>query len=162
MNEAIAAREKIRFITTFLAEAIRRTPRNAHRETRSAVKRGPRVCPSLATRYRSLNRPPEELQLNLSSRFQLDSRIPQRAIMISPSLLKRLRCPVTHAPLRELASDEVHTVNAAISRGEARDGAHAKVELEIESGLVSPTGDLVYPIRNGIPTLVADEAIRRP
>jgi uncharacterized protein YbaR (Trm112 family) len=82
--------------------------------------------------------------------------------MISPSLLKRLRCPVTQAPLRELASDEVHTVNAAISRGEARDGADARVELEIEGGLVSPTGDLVYPIRNGIPTLVADEAIRRP
>jgi uncharacterized protein YbaR (Trm112 family) len=82
--------------------------------------------------------------------------------MISPSLLKRLRCPVTYQPLRELTSDELATVNAAIARGEARDNASAKVELSIEGGLVSTTGDLVYPIRNGIPTLVADEAIRRP
>jgi uncharacterized protein YbaR (Trm112 family) len=82
--------------------------------------------------------------------------------MISPSLLKRLRCPVTYQTLRELTSDELATVNAAIARGEARDNASAKVELSIEGGLVSTTGDLVYPIRNGIPTLVADEAIRRP
>lgn len=84
-------------------------------------------------------------------------------------LLQRLRCPLDHTPLRELSSEEVAKINAGIESGRVHDRFDGVVSVPIEGGLTAaPIGnDLVidpaawiYPVRNGIPTLVANEAIR--
>ena len=77
--------------------------------------------------------------------------------MIDPKLLQMLRCPVSGNPL-EVADDSlISAVNEAIERKAAFDRIDQVVEQKIDGGLRS--GDWLYPIRSGIPTLVADEAI---
>ncbi|MGB7328054.1 MAG: Trm112 family protein [Rubripirellula sp.] len=80
-------------------------------------------------------------------------------MMVDPKLICRLRCPIDGTPLH-LASDSlVESVNQAIAAGEKRDRHDQKISSLIEGGLVDQQGNRLYPIRGGIPTLVADEAI---
>ncbi len=80
--------------------------------------------------------------------------------MIDPDLLAMLRCPLTKAQLQFADESTTAQVNEAIHRGEARDQVDQRVEDPIEGGLVSDTAGLLYPIRDGIPTLIAEQAIR--
>ena len=80
--------------------------------------------------------------------------------MIDPKLLAMLRCPVDAKPLTIADSKLIDQINASISAGEARDCLDQAVSEPIDGGLVSGDGSRVYPIRGGIPTLIADEAIR--
>jgi uncharacterized protein YbaR (Trm112 family) len=77
--------------------------------------------------------------------------------MIDPKLVQMLRCPVAGTPLEVADELLVSAVNEAIKRGTAFDRIDQPVKQQIEGGLRS--GDWLYPIRSGIPTLVADEAI---
>ena len=77
--------------------------------------------------------------------------------MIDPKLVQMLRCPVAGTPLEVADESLVTAVNEAIERGAALDRIDQKVEQQIDGGLRS--GVWLYPIRSGIPTLVADEAI---
>ena len=70
-----------------------------------------------------------------------------------------LRCPTDRTPLAIADEELVNQLNAGIGRGEVRDRADQKVHEIIESGLITESGDWVYPIRGGIVTLVADQAI---
>lgn len=79
--------------------------------------------------------------------------------MIDPDLLTIVRCPVTGGPLQFAVTELVTEVNERIGRGEARDRLDQGVPQPIEGGLVSAAAGLIYPIRGGIPCLVADEAI---
>ncbi|TWU55173.1 Trm112 family protein [Rubripirellula reticaptiva] len=79
--------------------------------------------------------------------------------MVDPKLICRLRCPIEGTPLH-LASDSlVESVNEAIVAGEKRDRHDQKISSPIDGGLVNQQGNRLYPIRGGIPTLIADEAI---
>jgi uncharacterized protein YbaR (Trm112 family) len=77
--------------------------------------------------------------------------------MIDPKLVQMLRCPVAGTPLEVADESLVSAVNDAIERGVALDRIDQPVEQKIDGGLRS--GDWLYPIRSGIPTLIADEAI---
>ena len=81
--------------------------------------------------------------------------------VIDPDLLAIVRCPVTGGPLQFAVTELVAEVNERIRRGEARDRLDQTVRQPIEGGLVSAAAGLIYPIRGGIPGLVADEAIYR-
>ena len=80
--------------------------------------------------------------------------------MIDQKLLVMLRCPIEGTELHLADEPLIRQVQTAIERGEARDRLEQKVSEGIEGGLVSSARQWLYPIRGGIPTLVAEEAIR--
>ncbi len=79
--------------------------------------------------------------------------------MIVPALLKILRCPETHQPLRPAAAPLIETLNQQITAGQLCNHAGAIVALKIDAGLVREDAKLLYPIRNQLPILLVDEAI---
>jgi uncharacterized protein YbaR (Trm112 family) len=80
--------------------------------------------------------------------------------MIDPKLINLLRCPSDGSRLHLADPLLVARINGQIQQGVARDRQDQRVIEPIDGGLVNEKGDRVYPIRGGIPTLVADEAIR--
>ena len=79
--------------------------------------------------------------------------------VINANLLRMLRCP-KEGDLLAIADDSlIQKLNEQIKRGELRDAQDQKIQEPIEAALVTASGSRVYPIRGGIPTLIADEAI---
>ena len=78
---------------------------------------------------------------------------------IQPWFLELARCPATGARL--VIADEalLARVNAAISAGTLVDANDESVAIPIEAGLVDAAATRLYPVRDGIPSLVAGEAI---
>ena len=79
--------------------------------------------------------------------------------MIDKQLLAILVCPENRTPL-QLADDElVEKLNRAIAAGQVQNRVGEPVSEPVEGGLVREDKTLVYPIREGIPVLIVDEAI---
>ena len=78
---------------------------------------------------------------------------------IQPWFLELARCPATGARL--VIADEalLARVNNAIAAGTLVDASDGQVTLPIEAGLVDAASTRLYPVRDGIPSLVAGEAI---
>lgn len=96
----------------------------------------------------------------LSSDFAELAFEPNR--MIDLKLIALLRCPSDGSQLELASETAVHEVNARIEAGQARTVDDEKVTTPIDSGLVSSRSQRVYPIRGGIATLIASEAIAAP
>lgn len=74
-------------------------------------------------------------------------------------LLELLCCPVTKRPLRPISREQLRALNAAIEAGNvARVGGEA-VAGALSDALVREDGQVIYPIDDGIPVLLAEEAI---
>lgn len=80
--------------------------------------------------------------------------------MIQPDILPILRCPVSGQSLTFADPDLVAEINAGIAGNRVRDRLDQKVNQQIEGGLIPTEGGWLYPIREGIPTLIGDNAIR--
>ena len=78
---------------------------------------------------------------------------------LDPDFLSILVCPQTRKPLRHASADEVQRVNDAIRAGHARNRGGQAVTEAIEEGLVPEGEEVVYPIQQGIPVLLTQEAI---
>ena len=79
--------------------------------------------------------------------------------MISKELLDILVCPETRAPLK-LADDALlDRLRAAIRAGTLRTRAGETFDRSLDGGLVRDDGAVLYPIVDGIPILLMDEAI---
>jgi uncharacterized protein YbaR (Trm112 family) len=74
-------------------------------------------------------------------------------------LLQLLRCPVDRTPLTEASSDLIAQINGAIAAGRAANLGGQRLQRAIDGGLVRAAGDVLYPIADGIPVLLRDEAI---
>ena len=74
-------------------------------------------------------------------------------------LLEILRCPQNYGPLVEADALLVAQVNSAIREGRVSSQSGKQLSEPIEGGLVRSTGELLYPIVNGIPLLLKDEAV---
>jgi uncharacterized protein YbaR (Trm112 family) len=82
--------------------------------------------------------------------------------MIDKDLLEILACPETHQGLAEAPKNLLQKVNDWIASGAAENKGGKKVEEPLEAGLVREDGQVVYPIRDGIPVLLVDEALVVP
>ena len=79
--------------------------------------------------------------------------------MVDDDLLKLLRCPETHAELLPADESLITRANQQVAAGQLKTiGGHA-VTKPLDGGLVRSGGDLLYPIIEGIPVMLHDEAI---
>ncbi len=79
--------------------------------------------------------------------------------MIDEKLLDILACPDNHSPLSLADEQLLAKLNAAISAGKLKNKAGQPVEEPVQGGLVREDRTLLYPIVDGIPVLLIDEAL---
>ncbi len=79
--------------------------------------------------------------------------------MIEKELLDILVCPKSHKPLTLAEQSLVAGLNEKIAAKTLTNAAGRSVESEMQGGLVCEDEGLLYPIIDGIPVMLVDEAI---
>ncbi|MBV8900515.1 MAG: hypothetical protein JOY92_10455 [Verrucomicrobia bacterium] len=73
-----------------------------------------------------------------------------------------LRCPVTRSGLRRAEPEELARVRRALATGALQTLAAGAEILPFEHCLVCETGKICYPVRDGLPYLLPEEAFYLP
>jgi uncharacterized protein YbaR (Trm112 family) len=74
-------------------------------------------------------------------------------------LLDLLACPVTRQPLALLSARELDALNRAVAAGGVQRADGTAQAQALSSGLITRDRKRVYRIDEGIPVLLADEAL---
>ena len=83
----------------------------------------------------------------------------QSACVIDELLLPLLCCPLSRQPLAFAPPELLARLEAERAAGTLRNRAGELLAERIEDGLVRADGALFFPVRSGIPLLVADESV---
>jgi len=79
--------------------------------------------------------------------------------MISAELVKMMCCPETHQELRMAEPTLISGLNDQIEKGTLKNCVGRTVAEKLETGLIRADGKVLYPIRQNIPVMLAEEAI---
>lgn len=79
--------------------------------------------------------------------------------MLSAELLAILCCPETHQPLTLASAQALEAVNRRIAAGGVKNRSGESVSEKLEGALIRSDGQLLYPVRGGIPVMLIDQAI---
>lgn len=74
-------------------------------------------------------------------------------------LLDILCCPVSKRPLRPISREQLRVVNQAIAAGGVLKVTGEAQTRPLADALIRDDSQVIYPIDDGIPVLLADEAI---
>jgi uncharacterized protein YbaR (Trm112 family) len=77
-------------------------------------------------------------------------------------LLDILACPVTHQALLELDANALAALNARIEAGSVSRADGSAQREPLDAALATGDGQRIYRVDDGIPVLLAEEAILRP
>ena len=80
--------------------------------------------------------------------------------MVNPELLEILVCPETKQGLSMASPDILGRVNEAVVGKKLQNQGGDRVKERIEEGLVREDGKVLYPVKDDIPVMLLDEAIR--
>ena len=83
-----------------------------------------------------------------------------RPEMMNPELLEILVCPETKQALKLADDGTLERVNRAVKAGALKNQGGNRVKDRIEEGLLREDGKVLYPVRDDIPVMLLDEAIR--
>jgi uncharacterized protein YbaR (Trm112 family) len=79
--------------------------------------------------------------------------------MISKDLLAVLCCPETKQDVSVAETGLIAKINQRVERGELKNRGGEKITQKIEGGLIRSDKQYLYPVRQDIPVMLADEAI---
>ena len=79
--------------------------------------------------------------------------------MIDKELLDILACPENKTPVKLVEQSVIDEINGRIEKGEVKSRGGQPVEKKIDGGLIREDGTYLYPIDDGIPIMLIDEAI---
>ncbi len=80
--------------------------------------------------------------------------------MVNPELLEILVCPESKQRLRPADPETLERINREIEAGRLSNRSGARIQEFISEGLVREDGAVLYPVVDGIPVMLLDEAIR--
>ena len=78
---------------------------------------------------------------------------------VEDAFLSLLRCPRTGGELALAGAKTLEALNESAREGKLANASGTPVEQTMEAALVSACGRWLYPVREGIPVLLAEEAL---
>ena len=78
---------------------------------------------------------------------------------IDGKLLEILCCPISKSPVKRLSSRQLKALNTELSKGTVKNIGGAVLKTPLQEGLVTQSGQIIYPVESGIPVMLEENGI---